>query len=603
MQHMTTYCTEKKITSPRFIDYIRMLPSSRVFQHFLKKNDVRRRILSSSAIQDGVRDFSRADALRRQFETLDPARKLACSLVYLQGASGLLASPGGVDHLKDPLVRSFLVYVARNKSGVLRYFGFPEFEAALRTLCADTLVGAGVVRDTMTMVSKVPLSASQQINDMATVAVLALQGVLAKKKQGGMTRNTLHAIARLTHEGSECSANLLIYCGLQTGILRENTMGYSLAGGEFEAWLSRPADIQLAELVRCASTFAGSWCVELLHETLRRSGGSWLSCSIFPEGERTAAVDTFRILRWAGLVELSRTGSETMFGAVREKTAGLPSKKNGAVVVLPDFTAVIAQEATPEHLYDFGHIGALQSLDRVYKGAIDRRILNNSLASGLRADRVFARLAEWQAPANVVATIREWIREFYRLYIAEGQVLVATDEKVAFEIGSYGPLRDYLEPVPAHTLFRIRPGAEAAVREILGNIGYDYRMPCRDRVAVDEKRSMEIAGVLSEAWEPVVTAAGEPPKPALPLRGKKYGTGLKFFDLNEMLHVIDYAILTGQELMIDYGGSPLLRKAVYTMTPLSRTTGAEPVLEGTLNGGRKKKFSICKISRIGVGVS
>jgi hypothetical protein len=69
------------------------------------------------------------------------------------------------------------------------------------------------------------------------------------------------------------------------------------------------------------------------------------------------------------------------------------------------------------------------------------------------------------------------------------------------------------------------------------------------------------------------------------------------------MHVIDYAILTGQELMIDYSGSPLLRKGVYKTTPFSRTGGAEPLLEGTLTGGRKKRFHVSKIYRIGVGVS
>ena len=600
MYHMTPHYTEKKITSLRFFDYIRMLPSSWIFEHFLKKNNTLRRILSSSAIQDGVRHFSQTDALRRRFESLDSSKRLQCSLVYLQGASGLLAAQSGVDYLKDPLVRSFLVYVACNKSGVVRYFGFPEFEPVLRPLCADTIAGAGAVRDT---IAKVTLAASRQVNDIATVAVLALHGLLAKKKQGGLTRKALYTIARLTHEGSEGLANLLIYCGLQTRILRENAERYSLSGEEFEAWLSRPADHRCAEMVRCASMFAGSWCVELLHETIRRAGGAWLSCGIFPERERSAAIDTLRILRWAGLVEFSRAGSGAVFGAVREKVKVMPSKKNGGVVVLPDFTAVIAQEASPEHLYGFGLIGTLQSLDRVYKGAIDRRILNDSLATGLRGETIIARLAEWQAPANVIATVREWIREFYRLYVTEGPMLVTADEKVAFEIGSYGPLHGYLEPVPVHALFRIRRGAEAAVKEILGNIGFDYRMPYRDGVVIDEKKSGETSGGLYEAWEPVVDAPRESPKPVLSLRGKKYGAGLKVFDLNETLHVIDYAILTGQELMIDYGGSPLLRKAVYTMTPLSRTAGAEPLLEGTLNGGRKRQFSIRKISRIGVGVS
>ena len=268
--------------------------------------------------------------------------------------------------------------------------------------------------------------------------------------------------------------------------------------------------------------------------------------------------------------------------------------------MLPDFSAVIAQEAPPEHLYGFGLIGTLQSLDRVYKGAIDRRVLNDSLAMGFQGETILARLTEWQSPANVIATVREWIREFHRLYITEGPILVATDEKVSFEIGAYGPLRDYLEPLPAYTLFRILPGAGQAVKEILANAGFDHRMPIPDQpLLLDEKKEAD-APAGHEFWEPVIHSAGDSPKHIITLRGKKYGTGLKTFDLNETTHVIDYAILTGQKLMLDYSGSPALRKAVYTLTPLARTAGAEPLLEGAIGGDRKKLFAIRKISRIGV---
>ena len=87
------------------------------------------------------------------------------------------------------------------------------------------------------------------------------------------------------------------------------------------------------------------------------------------------------------------------------------------------------------------------------------------------------------------------------------------------------------------------------------------------------------------------------------MRGKKYGAGLKTFDMNETIHVIDYANLTGQELVFDYGGSPLLKKGRYTVTPNACSRGAEPVVEATDQRGRKKDFFVSKIIRIGVGRS
>ena len=598
---MIHHPVETKPYQLRFIDYMRMLPSAWVIEHFLNKRDARRKILSSTAIAEGVRHFSTAASVRRQFESLDPHQRLECSLAYLQGASGLPAAQSGVDQLKNPLVRSFLVYAGKNTEGAVRYFGFPEFEPALRPLCAKTIADTGVVRGyqpkAVSAGSGAP-ACSRQLNDMAIVAVLALQGVLAKKKQGCLTGKSLQTLTGLTQAKQNGIAYLLLYCGLQAGVLKENDSGYFLVSEEFEAWLAQPAEQRSAGMVSSAVRFTGSWSVELLRETVRLTGGARLSYRIFPEKDRAAAITALRGLEWAGIVECAGAGGETVFGAAREKTAAVSDAERGTVVVLPDFSAVIAQEASPEHLYGFGLIGTIQSLDHVYKGVIDRGVIKDSLARGVRAEAILGRLDAWRAPSNVVATVREWIREFHRLYITGGPVLVVTDEKVAFEISSYGPLRDCLEPVPAHSLFRIRPGAEAAVKEVLVNIGFDHRMPCSDPAPAGKK----VPEGPGETWEPVVNVSTEAPGPALRLCGKKYGAGLKAFDLNETMHVIDYAILTGQELMIDYDGSPLIRKGVYKSTPFSRTGGAEPFLEATLTGGGKKRFYVSKINRIGVGV-
>jgi hypothetical protein len=591
--------SDKRTRPLHFLEYIRMLPSSWVFEHFLKTGRGRRGVLSSNAIQEGVRGFSAAAALRKRFESLGPKERLACSIAYLN-PSGVAAGGSGGDPLKSALVRSFLVYAGINAGGAVRFFGFSEFEPALRELCAETIAGAGTAAGSARSGGgRAPVR--HQLNDIAAVAVLALHGALAKKQGGGMTGAALDAVARLTRGGRECPADLLVFCGLRAGILCENAGGYHLAPEAFEAWLLKPADQRLMELVRSAVTYAGSWNVELLRETCRRAGDAWLSCSIFPPDDRAAALKTLRRLSWAGLVVLSGSGEETLFGAAQADGHNVRDPERGAVIVLPDFTAVIAQEAPPGDLYGFGLIGILHSLDRVYKGAVERRVVNDSLARGIPADAILGRLEAWRAPRNVIETVREWIREFQRLCITGSPMLVTADEKVAFEIGSYGPLRGFLEPVRAHTLFRIRPGAEAAVKEILGAIGYDYRMPCRDNVNAGEW--MSAGQGHSDSWEPVIGPPRETPAPFLELRGKKYGSGLKAFDLNETMHVIDFAIMTGQGLMIDYGGSHRLRKGVYAIKPFSRTGGAEPLLEGGLSRGRKKRFHVRMINRIGVGIS
>jgi hypothetical protein len=221
MMHRTS---QKRPHALRFIDYLRMLPSALVFERFLNNtNRTRRKILSSNAIQEGVRRFCRVETLRRQFASLCPEDKLACSLTYLHGARGLSADTvGGDDPLNHPLVGSFLVYAGRNACGEIRYFCFPEFEPGLRQLCAKTIADAGAVNGYLpkdySFFKGIPSAASRQ-NDMTIVAILAMQGVLEKKKQGGLTRDALHAVASLTHAGQDCPADLLLFCGIKAGIL------------------------------------------------------------------------------------------------------------------------------------------------------------------------------------------------------------------------------------------------------------------------------------------------------------------------------------------------------------------------------------------------
>ena len=603
---MTTHHLGKKTSLLRFNDYIRLLPSAWLFAHFLERSSSQRKILSSSAIHDRISRFSQEETLTRRFTTLEPQLQYQCALTYLLGATGLPTPSSTVD-LNDPLVQSFLVYAARNNRGETRYFGFTEFEPLLRPLLAERLAKDSIVK------TKPLPSVSRQVyclNDLAVIGVLASQGLLEKKRQGGLMQVSSLKIARLlqetsiSQESSDCTDLLMAY-GKHAGLLLETEDRYWLLDREFEKWLTRPVKECKAELIGFAVEFAGSWRLDLLRELFSTIRGSYLSCTMFPEKIRKDALRSLKLLCWTGLVELAR--GEAAFGEprARESTTGSTAggeNANAGVVVMPNFSVVIPQEASPEQLFRFGRVGSLQSLDRVYKGAIDRAIINDSLAGGLDGETILGWLMEWRAPSNVMTTVREWNREFYRLYITDGPMLITTDDKVAFEIGAHQPLREYLEPVPSRAVFRINRGGEAVVKELLAAMGFDYRMPGHDRTALEPETGKASPGS-REVWEPVANEAGKGPGVVVQLRGKKYGAGLKSLDLNETMHIIEYALLTAQELTFEYAGSSLIRKGLYSVTPRSCGKGAEPLLEATLKGGQKKQFHVRKINKIGVGPS
>jgi hypothetical protein len=599
---MTTTTSVAALKSLSFSEYIQMLPTEWVFDHFLKKGTTRRRILSSSAVTEHIRVFSTSDALLRQFSSLSPELRLTCCLAYLMGETGIAGAQDDCD-LNDPILQSFLVFAGRKNNGKARYFGFNEFEPILRSVMAKELAGYALRKNRP---EQHPVPSVHVLNDVVMIVTLAGQGLLQKKKQGGFMRNTVQKIAKLIHEypgEPERLADLLIQCGVSSGLLAPNDQGFSCVSSSCDTWLERQADQRMEECIGTAIRCAGALRIPLLRESLLVARGAWFSLSLFAEEERKAVGDILGMLSWAGIVECVREGSDFLFGIPGD--TGLLDE-NGkhftSVTIMPDFSAVISQNVEPVNLYRFGKCGTLHSLDRVYKGVIDRGVLCDSLAGGLDGELLVRWLVEWQAPSNVVVTVREWIREFNRLYVTGHAMLVSCDAKVSHQIDAYSPLAGLVEKVPAQVVYRIKKGNEAQVKEILNGMGFDHRMPCLE-TPCEEARLAPPAKEPAGGWEPVINEKNESEPESIAMRGKKYGAGLKTFDMNETIHVIDYANLTGQEIVFDYGGSPLVKKGRYTVAPQACSRGAEPLVETTDGQGRKRKFLVSKIIRIGVGRS
>lgn len=603
---MTVQHPEER-TVLKFSEYLRQLPSAWLFEHFLPRTRASRKILSSEALHDCGRQFSRPEALRRQLESLEPADRLRCGCAYLMGRTGLCADEGRGD-LNDPLVRSFLVYAARGGDGSRRYFGFTEFEPHLRpalatTIAAGAAVPAGERADF--------LGSGSGVRDVAAAVTLASQGLLKKKQRGGIMRNGLLRLDKLTHDipekpGPELYARLTIGFACGAGLLRENREGYWCCGAEFEEWLAGPESGRAAALQGFAAGFAGSWSLDLLRASVRETTSGQLSSAVFHPAQRSAAAESLWALHWAGLVALARAGSKTLYFGLPAEDAngtharGAAADGRAAVVVMPDFSAIIAPEAPPSHLYRFGRLGELQSLDKVYNGRIERAVLNNALAGGLAGETALAWLDEWRVPSNVVETVREWIREFYRLYITDRPMLIVTDEKVASQVDEYEPLRQHLERMPSRTVFCIKRGAENRVKELLSSMGFDHRMPSSDSFVPDPETPGAVARESAETWQPVVAKPDKAAAARVSPKGGKYGSGLKAYDQNETMHIIDYALLTGAGLALEYAGSPLLKRGIYSVAPCSCSAADEPTLEAVDGSGRKRLFVVKKILKIGV---
>lgn len=584
-----------------FADYIKKLPPQWVIEHFLEEFDSTRKILSSSMIDEAVKKFSTAEVLKLRFLQLPKKTQIRCALVYLSGNRGI--SLGTSNVFDDPLILSFLTFAAMGSDETVRIFGFDQFEKYLHTEIINVILNSATVEQ---IPSPPETYQGRVLNDVTTIAALCLQGVLIKKRSGGISKSATNSLKKLVDtgipaktEGSEYVYSVAIAYLQYKKMLIETETQYRLIVPAFKRWLAENPATLLHEIELFCFDYAGGWDRDIFLNLIKECKDNWISSSVFPELDRKDAINTLFALQFCGLIELRCKDNDLIFSKSKPVQKISPDQ-NRQIVVLPDFSAIIPQEVDSAQLFHFTLLGVLHSLDRVYWGKVDKNVLLDSCTRGIQSTKILEWLSGWQAPVNVLETVREWLREYMRLYISEQSMLVSSDEKVTMQINSYDPIRSFLEPVTAHAVFRIKPGNEDRVKEILNSLGFDYRMPGQ-KERIEEEKGLEENTEVSVNWIPVTEFEKQTSEIPVPMRGTKYGSELKILDTSEIVHVIDYAILTGGAVIFEYEGSPYLKPGLYTVRPLSFQKGIEPTFEGEITRTKSKKmFYLKKIRKIGV---
>ncbi|MDO5577492.1 MAG: hypothetical protein Q4F84_10455, partial [Fibrobacter sp.] len=294
------------ITKPQllsFSDYIKMLPSSWAFEHFINSGaDVSRKILSSTMVDEAVGKFSLQENLREQFLGLEEGDRLRCSLVYLSGDAGIFQSTS--EGLEDPLVKSFLVYAAKNESGEVRLFGFKEFSSKLKDEIIGTILKSADEEDEK---NSSPLWVWRMLNDITVIIALAAQNVLKKKRSGGLTRASSMLLKKLIEgcappksEKTDYIPKMVIRYCIEKKMLFTSECDFLVNFQEFNKWLVLPVSQRFEDFSEFVFRFTGGWDRVLLEELLSASDGKLISSSIFPPHDRPAVCLALRALRFAG---------------------------------------------------------------------------------------------------------------------------------------------------------------------------------------------------------------------------------------------------------------------------------------------------------------
>ncbi len=555
-------------------------------------------------IEESARQFAVPGELQRRFFLLDQPHRLRCSLMYLMGAMGCATdSDCG---LEDPIVAAFLGYAARDRKGQLRVFGFDSFEPMLRSALIETITEAAARKSDIT---PTPIWRWRCCNDITIVASLAAQHLLIKKRSGKLGVAILQLIKKVIHTGEMhksddidfLSRTIIGYC-LSRRLLVEDEVEYQLRPDAVFDWLAATLDERIQEITAWVITNCGGWNSDLLRRLCDAAATQWIVLSMFPESDHAKVREVLLSLQFAGMLDVRRHGPEILFQHACIGTFK-PGGAEHPVVIMPDFTIVIPQECLPESLFAFARFCKINSLDRVYHGNIEKNVLTEALSGGMEGDRIIGVLEQWKAPANVIESVREWIREFNRLSLSTENVLITADGRVAQQIAAYEQLQPWLEQVPAHSVFRIKPGSERIVRDIVRRLGFDERMPRMAPMGDADTTPTDLFQTDMEEtrWSLIVENEPHTEKAPTAIRGSKYGAELKTLELSEVVQVIDYAILTSQRVVFSYEGSPYVRKGIYTLTPILCSKGVEPMLDGELQRtGSRKQFYVRKINAIGV---
>jgi len=600
-----------------FADYLAQLPSAMVFDHFGASAGQNRRILSASMIQELASSFSSPENLASIFSALSPDAQLLCAFAYLFGNGGIplahqqaTPAPGN-----DELIKSFLVYAAYDETGNVRYVPFADFEPGLRTLCAQTVCKQASVPMLHTASG---LSRQSILNDITVITALASYEKLKVTKSGTLNKNSEAFLAKILHctQPPYYSAGknniLLDLCidyarFLSLLVLRKDTLHINHKA--VQLWLMEPTAKKLEGFFAYVCTVFPLWNTELLSQLLSCAKNSGIATHTFPEHLRHEAVSMVKILAYFGFIDFYKSGSGYVICRLaHNQPAGDEPVALSKIIIMPDFTALIPQEIQANQLYWFSCVGVFLSLDHVYKGVIDKETVNNSLSNGIEKSQILSWLQNLQCPHNVLETIKEWIREFSRLSFETTAYIVCSEEKITRQLASYAPLHSVIAPLEAHTIFKVRPGHEHEVQSILSGLGFDIRPDTSyehfdglvsDAQTEDSNNAVKL--VQTHALEPIVDFTAPDTVASAHIKQGKYSSELKELDCNNLIHVVDYAILMGYELHFEYAGSPGVKKGIHKIVPTHFKKGASPVLDGeSITTHTTKTFLLEKITKIGV---
>lgn len=438
----------------KFPNYIQNLPSNIIIE-YLNDNDSPK-IFTNSVYEKIVSKFYEKEYISQILANISDELKNEIFQIYLCGNLGKKIS---TDEMKFDLLKTFLVFEGVNEN-YGKLFGFPDFSHNLAEIFAENLT-------VQNKKNSPQMFFGTFLNDFAIILDMFQNGESKIRTNGEYSQRWLDllkercGIGKLITDFDDLSKILDFVINFSSSLgakfLRENSKIILLSNSNdlLEKVINKSCD--LSKIInKYSQTIDYSFLKKLVLSG--KNTENWV--------EIPAEIDfSLKLFHWCGLLMFA---DKNCFKIKNENEHHFQLGH-----VLPDFSVYIPIESNPIHLRKLLYSAKITSVDVIYHGKIDKKRVEESLAGGVNEKDIIEVLKIWNAPISLTQTVSEWINSFNRAFVDLPYIAFRND--IAGNISNYSDLQGKLFPCDNYTFFRVKPGEENSVYNILQKFGFDLR--------------------------------------------------------------------------------------------------------------------------------
>jgi hypothetical protein len=222
-----------------------------------------------------------------------------------------------------------------------------------------------------------------------------------------------------------------------------------------------------------------------------------------------------------------------------------------------DLLVYLAPMAPPRMRRGLEAISVRESAGLVGRYRLTRDTVLEAAANPILGEELGALLDSMDPPPVVRRVVQEWLEARRTCQFENVRVLRVRDPLRQTELAALPSVASLVEEAIPGWGFLVDPAREAELRVVLQSLGYDPPDPSgRDRSILPwtSPFSLESDAELSQEW--ILDLPAEEPRRSAISSSSKYGEGLKELPFQDMLRVIEYAILTDSDIeVVLKGGS------------------------------------------------